>query len=290
MAAALMPRLAALWVLCGAVLKLVTGSPRDLPELVRNLPLDDVLTFQAAISAELFLGVLVLLLPRRAWPLLLALLVAFAALLVPQLDRASCGCWGSATMSPSLMLGMDLVLVGLLVAARPWRLPRESGGRARVALGAAVLAALVPWFWSFERAGATVGGSGSGPPWIDLQVDQWPGKRLAELPIADALGELAALENVDIVIWQKDCSLCADHLEKLAWQRTSEPSPGDLVLIRMRYLEEPGEQASVHRKPEGFGVHEIDAPERPEWTLTPPVHVVVVKGIVVDVRSDLADE
>lgn len=290
MAAALLTRVAALWVLTGAVLKLVTGSPRDLPQLVRDLPLDAVLTFQAVISAELFLGVLALVLPRRAWPLLLALLLVFAALLIPQLDQGSCGCWGRTTMSPRLMLGMDLVLVGLLIAARPWRAPRAGGRRVRLGLGAAVLAALVPWFWSFQAGAPGIGGADGGPPWVKLHLDTWSGKRLAELPIADALGELAALKDVDIIFWQLNCSLCGDHLEKVAWQRAAEPSMNELVLVRMRYLERDDEKPEVKRKPEGFGVHEIDAPAHPEWLLTPPVHVVVVDGVVVDVQSDFAGE
>ena len=286
MLAALLLRLAPLWVLTGAVLKLVTGSPRDLPALVRDLPLDDILTFRLAISAELFIGVLALFLPRRAWPLLMALLVGFALLLLGQLDHGSCGCWGSTTMSPRLMLGMDLVLLGLLFVARPWRARRESRSTVGLALGLAIAAAVVPWVWTFEGAAPETGEPAAGPPWIDLKVKEWPGKKLAELPIADTLGELAALKDVDIVFWQQNCSMCADHLEKLAWERETMPSPSELVLLRMRYLESENEEPSVKTRPEGFGVHELDAPARPEWTLTPPVHVVVVDGLVVEVLKD----
>lgn len=286
MVAALLLRLAPLWVLTGAVLKLVTGSPRDLPALVKDLPLDDVLTFRLAISAELFIGVLALFLPRRAWPLLMALLVGFAALLVDQLEHASCGCWGSTTMSPRLMLGMDLALLGLLVVARPWRAPRAPRRRVGLALGLAVAAAVVPWVWSFRPSTSTTGTPGETSRWIDLKVKEWPGKRLAELPIADTLGELATLKDVDIVFWQQNCAMCADHLEKLAWERETQPSPSELVLLRMRYLENEKEEPSVKIKPEGFGVHDIDAPENPEWTVTPPVHVVVVDGVVVEVLKE----
>ena len=189
-------------------------------------------------------------------------------------------------MSPRLMLGMDLVLLGLLFVARPWRARRESRSTVGLALGLAIAAAVVPWIWTFEGAAPETGEPAAGPPWIDLKVKEWPGKKLAELPIADTLGELAALKDVDIVFWQQNCSMCADHLEKLAWERETMPSPSELVLLRMRYLESEKEEPSVKTRPEGFGVHELDAPARPEWTLTPPVHVVVVDGLVVEVLKD----
>ncbi len=278
----LFPRLAAVWVLFGAALKLTTGSPADLPALVRGLPLDDVLTYRAVLSIEFFVGTLALLAPRRAWPLLAALLLGFALVLTDHLrgGAASCGCLGPRFTIPTpLMLGIDLVMLGLLLVARPWRAATPHRALVIASVVLALAAASVPWWWGGR--GDDAGGDAT-PRWIDLHEATWPGRRVRDLPIADLLGARADMENGAIVLWNASCEDCAHHLERMAFERQATPDPGDLVLIRMRYLEDG--ESKVTRKPEGFGVLELDAPTRPEWTVVPPLHVTVAAGVVVEVR------
>ena len=121
--AVLVTRVAALWVLVGACLKLFMGTPLDLPRVVRELPLDTQLTFQIAIAAELTVGILAMLKPRWAWLLLLTLLLLFDVALITQIREGAtdCGCFGAeVTMPPAVMLVIDSVLILLIVVSRPW--------------------------------------------------------------------------------------------------------------------------------------------------------------------------
>ncbi|MDJ0520843.1 MAG: hypothetical protein QNJ90_02075, partial [Planctomycetota bacterium] len=96
--AAITTRVVALWILFGAVLKLLYGSPADLPQAVKDLPLDIGTTFTAAIAIELALGCFALLRPSRGWLPLLLVLVAFLVVLGTQIAAGdeSCGCFGAA--------------------------------------------------------------------------------------------------------------------------------------------------------------------------------------------------
>ena len=46
-------RIAGLWILVGALLKLFVGAPEDLPQIVQDLPLELGLTYRLAIAAEM---------------------------------------------------------------------------------------------------------------------------------------------------------------------------------------------------------------------------------------------
>lgn len=122
--------LATFWVAAGALFKLFSGSPNDLPPLVQQFFLGPLNTFRGAIAIELCIVVLALLRPRHGWLLLVLLFLVFDAVLVPlvQGGAASCGCFGSKVpIPPWAMMTIDsLLLLGILLS-RPWRnLPRQS--------------------------------------------------------------------------------------------------------------------------------------------------------------------
>src|SRR5262249_10227210 len=104
-------RIGGAWIVAGALLKLLFGTPADLPAPVRNgSPFRPDLTFWLAIAAELAVGLLSLLHPRAAWPILSFVLLFFVAILVKLVlaGAKSCGCFGKAIpFPPGLMLAID---------------------------------------------------------------------------------------------------------------------------------------------------------------------------------------
>src|SRR6185503_10552929 len=108
----------AVWVLTGAVFKLVWGTPALLPGVVRDLPLELGLTYKLAIGIELAIVAIALSKPRWGWPLQASLLLVFDLVLTTQIAAGveSCGCFGAKLeIDPRVMLAIDSVLLaGLL--------------------------------------------------------------------------------------------------------------------------------------------------------------------------------
>jgi len=114
--------LISLWVLAGALFKLLAGTPADLPQVVRDFPLELGLTYKLVIGIELVFATLGLLRPRLGWLPLAAQLVVFLGVLATQLGDENCGCFGSnLSVSPWAMLAVDGTLLVWLLATRPWK-------------------------------------------------------------------------------------------------------------------------------------------------------------------------
>ncbi|MDF1700569.1 MAG: hypothetical protein P1V36_05360, partial [Planctomycetota bacterium] len=146
---AIVTRLVGLWILAGAFLKLFQGSPADLPQVLRDLPLDTGLVFRLAISGELVVGLLAVLRPSRGWLPAKILTLAFLIILVTQVvgGEDSCGCFGAVmTISPMVMLIIDAIAFLALVVVKPWRLERDKAELPWAATALVILGCLVlPW-------------------------------------------------------------------------------------------------------------------------------------------------
>jgi hypothetical protein len=133
-----------LWLLAGAVLKLVDASPSHLPvALIRwmgALGVDLGFVLRFSIAVELVVVGVMWLLPRLARPIGIAMLVSFLPVLIGDvaLGASSCGCFGPVRVHPGVTLAMDLgFLLGLwLLGRRVERLatpvaahPQRGGGR-----------------------------------------------------------------------------------------------------------------------------------------------------------------
>src|SRR5262245_56227487 len=108
--APLIVRLVAAWVITGASYKLFSGSPNDLPPVVREFILGPDLTFRLAIAIELSIALTAILWPHVGWKLLALQLAVFLAILVQLMasGEASCGCFGSkVTIKPVTMFLID---------------------------------------------------------------------------------------------------------------------------------------------------------------------------------------
>ena len=144
-------RLAALWLLAGALFKLLMGSPKDLPPSVlsfaRGIELNADLTLRLAVAIELVIGVLALLRPKLAWLPITLQFIVFEAILLQMVlgGDASCGCFGSQiTVPPQVMLGIDSVVLLCLLLSKPWhQAPAPSPGLPTVLV--LLLCGAAPW-------------------------------------------------------------------------------------------------------------------------------------------------
>jgi hypothetical protein len=264
------------------LLKLLYGTPAGLPRAIQDLPLGLGLTFRLAIALELVIAALALLRPARGWLPLALLLAAFLSVLATQVAAGdtSCGCFGDAlTIAPTLMVALDGLLLLVLLAGRPWRAgSTDPQAPWVVVVLLALLLAALPWLYNRET---TSGGQiTTGRGFVDLEVEQYQGKRFADTVLYSLLPKDLRLEDGLYVIWSPTCEVCAEHLEALYY--SEQNAERDVVLVRsIPNGEEPSEEdVKVHVLPEGEWIKRFDLPLEKDWLATPPVHIVVQKGMV----------
>jgi hypothetical protein len=111
-----------LWVLTGAVFKLIERTPRLLPSNIvkcaigHEMDLDFLL--RTLIGLEFFAVAVMLFMPRVISRVMTVLLLAgFCAILVGEIaaGASSCGCMGKVTLSPWTMLAIDGTLLALVL-------------------------------------------------------------------------------------------------------------------------------------------------------------------------------
>ena len=96
--AALIIRILGLYVLVGALAKVLWGAPSDLPAVLLNaIEWDPEGLFVLVIAVELMTSGVVLIAPRVGWPFLACVLSGFLTVLVLQasMGESSCGCFSS---------------------------------------------------------------------------------------------------------------------------------------------------------------------------------------------------
>ena len=231
-----------------------------------------------------------------AIPLWWTAVACFAALAVVSLTRGlggatSCGCFGSASVSPWIALAIDLVALVLLLAARPAPgqadpsaaelAAEEPPGRLRpylAATGAAILlaAAAVSAIVADRSRLLADGMTQSGDVWV-LEPNQWKGKPLPVLDDTD-LGERLRAGRWELILYHRDCSRCQ-------------------ALIRRRLSASHADQdrlALVEVPPYGAAAGADDPPwltrghltDRKEWFVATPVTIRLDEGTVVEVATD----
>jgi hypothetical protein len=271
-------RLAGLWILAGGVLKLLLGTPGDLPQVVRDLPVDWLTSYRVVIAIEVFAGLLALAKPARGWLPALLLLLAFGAVLGTQVvaGASSCGCFGAKIkVPPGVGLGVDVGLLLLLLLARPWRL---RGGRTDVvdAVAFAVLGALAPMV--VDRTAGVPGLTTQ----VILDVERWAGRPVDELPFVPHAGEFHRFDGLWF-LWKETCEVCDMCLFRMKDPERGETGQREVTLFRLPPdLDAP---RKVHAIPEGPFVHHATLSDAVDWVGTPPIEIVVAEGRVVSARS-----
>lgn len=122
--AGLIVRLGGAYILLGALGKTFFGTPADLPAaLLRWMYWNHHALLVLVVATEALVGVIAMIAPRLAWPVVMAALLAFTSMLGVQISEgaASCGCFGSVVaVPPWVMLIVDGLLLALLAWGRPW--------------------------------------------------------------------------------------------------------------------------------------------------------------------------
>lgn len=199
--------LACLWVGLGASFKLVSATPMDIPPVVRGftlrfLGLDAAETYRFAITIELSIVALALLVPRKGWLLLAAQYAVFLVVLAAQMasGATSCGCFGgTVTLAPWQMAAIDLPLLLFLLLSRPHQRLPEATPRptALLALVAAVvLAALAP-FHFLKTGGGPPPSASPGAGAQDVATAGTQDEGPATPPIAEGPEE-AGVDTADV--------------------------------------------------------------------------------------------
>ncbi|HED66612.1 MAG TPA: hypothetical protein ENJ09_13780 [Planctomycetes bacterium] len=286
--------LGALWLLAGALFKLFLGTPNDLPPIVREFPLELGLTYNGAITIELVIAALALLVPRRGWIGLGLVFLVFDAILVRMLDAPSCGCFGSkVSLPPAVMLGIDSGLLVAMLAARPWRLaPR----RIPTLVLAPTLAAVAVLPWLLDRQVTTLAepgiahsteDSGAGERWLELDVESWVGKSLDETPLADFIDLDSLIPDGIWVLYRTTCDHCAAHLAHLAQTEVGERM---VTLVRLEEKTDNEANRVVHLMPEGGFVQHAELPDSLTYVITTPGELIVENGIIVSAKEAASDQ
>ncbi len=289
-------RAAALWILAGALFKLLLGTPADLPQVVRDFPLELGLTYKLAIAIELCVASVAILRPRIGWIPLTAVYLVFEVVLVTQMagGEASCGCFGSdVPMKPWMMMVMDTVLLVAVLVTRPWRI---TGGLPWVAvLVACAIGIALPFLLDRQASGpaadggGTEGGGGLGQEWAELNVEDWEGELIYDTELAKWIeGDPYSLPGDGLwVIWRWTCEHCALHLEELALNPTSHPF---IVLVRLKEPHDTEANRAVFVMPQGDNVLEASCPPNVEYVITTPGELLVEGGIIVSAEEGVGAE
>ncbi|MBI1851005.1 MAG: hypothetical protein HYR85_11735 [Planctomycetes bacterium] len=278
-------RAAGLWVLAGALFKLFLGTPADLPEVLRHLPIGLGLTYKLAIGVELVVAALALLRPRWGSTVVAATFLVFGGVLASQIaaGAATCGCFGSTIpMPPWGMLAIDGTLLVAMLLTRPWA--GASVGLQPIVLGVVlIVAAALPWFFDREATQPGVKG-GALKGFVALDLAKMVGKNIDETEIAKWMkGDVHELPpDGTWILWRWTCEHCAEHLEKLALHPPDTPA---LVLVRLEETGDNEKNKKVFVLPTGPNVLQASLRDDVTYVITTPGELVLENGIIVAGRE-----
>jgi len=284
--------LAALWILFGASMKLLLGTPADLPAAVRGLPLDLGVLWKGAIAIELAVASLGLLRPRIGWMPVAALLFVFEWILAGQIasGAASCGCFGPTIPIPPLaMATVDGALLLVLLLARPWKNLTPCSAPLWMVGAALVLSGTLPLILDRE---ATHGEKGDGQGgWVELDLEGMVGQNIWDTPLANHLEQDVYSLPMDglWVLWRQDCEHCAAHFDRLD---PGGPDTPMLILVQLR--QDHDTEANRIAYPPAAGPSVVHATLRAgvDYVVTTPGELVLSEGVVTAGREgvDASDD
>ena len=290
--AATIVRLAALWVLAGACYKLFSGSPNDLPPIVREFFLGPDLTFRLAIAIELSIALTALVVPRVGWALLVAQFAVFLAILVQLMlsGVSSCGCFGSkVTISPRTMFTIDTICLLAILASKPWRIPkRDREPSLLIPLVGTALAFLAPFVYIESASNAVVAQrdaeTGAWKPlegiekkrYAELYPSTWVGKDIHDTELAAYMDVDAQVTDGTWILYRVSCDHCATYLRHL--YESFDPAEGRFCTY-VRLSEEGDEEARVVNPDHlAYGMEAV-LPEL-AWVVTTPWRLELEGGVV----------
>jgi hypothetical protein len=282
-------RLVALWVMTGAAYKLFSGSPNDLPPVVRDFFLGPELTFKLAIAIELSIGFITLLRPRVGWILLSLQMLVFIAILAQLVaaGESSCGCFGSKiTIPPWVMMTVDAVGLALILLPRPWAsLPSKEPPLALAAV-AVVASCVAPWLVISTPAPAVANVDAETGEWklpdelprfAELEPESWVGKPINETQLAVWTDVDLQIQDGTWILYRVGCEHCGAYLRKLH-EEYDWNDPKFYTYVRLsEENEEESRQVDASMMPPG---EEAILPATVDWVVTPPWRLELAGGVV----------
>jgi hypothetical protein len=285
-----------LWLGTGAVLKIIDGSPSNLPSALvkwfggNGFDLRFLLEF--SIAVELVVVGAMLLLPSLARTVGIVMLAAFVPVLIGDLalGASSCGCFGAVQVPPWVTLTTDLLFLFCLVYV------------ARGVPSLAVTATVPTWrvlavgLWSILAVAAAFGLTAKGEDVVKNgaaaavsvaagpeegyylpDYASWIGQPFRSLPIAGWITGLPA--DLDqgaqyVLFYRKDCEHCHELMEIFFSDRLPLPTTAVAVPERAGF-------PTVNVQPFACGGCRLaELPSGYDWFLQTPVLVRLADGVV----------
>jgi len=285
-----------LWFFVGAVLKLIDGSPSNLPvPLVKwlgaaGMDLRFVLEFSIAVEF-IVVGAMVLLPSLSRW-IGIVMLAAFVPILFGDvaMGAASCGCFGAVEMPPWVTLSTDLFFLACLVfLARgvqslkmsrtlpTWRVVAVAGWSVASVAVAFGLTAGGTSVAVEEETAAVVAPSGPTEGYYLPEYDAWVGQSFTELDLASWIRDLP--EDLDqgqqyLLFYRLDCEHCHELMEVFFADRAPLPTTAVAIPERDGF---PSEGVQPFACGE---CRRADLPTGIDWFFATPVLVRLADGVV----------
>ncbi len=289
-----------LWLLAGALTKLVDLSPTSLPTVLVKLMgasgVDLGFVLRLSIAVELAAVAVIWLLPALARPVATVMLGFFFVILLGDLflGASSCGCFGKVTVPPVVTLIIDGgLLLGVVLLGRRSRSLSCKATQPTWQVVAAAMACLVAMAVAFGRPmptaaapssdGAQPTASASSTVPLPAQnyylpdYSTWIGKAWADLDISHWVeGAPADLQQGQqfIVFYRKDCEHCHELLELFFSGTLSSPTTVVAVPDKAGFP-----TAGLQPMP-CTECREAELPAGIDWLLQTPVVVRLTDGVV----------
>jgi hypothetical protein len=302
-----------LWILVGATFKLVEASPRLLPKTILD-PADkmgiDLFILLAVLIALEFLAIAVMVfIGRWARAMAIFMLASFCLILLGEIAKGSdtCGCLGTFSPSPWLMLAIDgVLLLGVILFAPPagerqtpaWR--TVAATVATLGLGATSFAVLIPRAQGSEVIKSNGNGNGEngngnngtngGDPktgplplpsyWYCSQekIDAWTGRPWGEAELFRYL----PVPPVDLdtgTHYVAFYSFTCDHCEEMFDELVTQPALAATVLA-IEVPPPPGSEDVDGFEMPPTACQFTALPAGVDWIITTPLAFRIENGIV----------
>ncbi len=295
-----------LWILSGALFKITEQSPKLLPknfiQQVESMGLDLYWVLAVLIAVEFAAVSVMLLVPKLARAAAVFMLGAFCLVLLNEMragNMESCGCLGSASPPPWMMLiGDFILLMGVVIfKPHPLQLTSQRVGWA-LASGGILIGSGLAFGLVLSEAGSgaivqmtsnNVEGEVPGrttpaleerqlPSYYVLDTDDWVGRNISDIDLFQYIPGLP--ETIDegrqyLVFFSRTCDHCQMLLEfHFAF---GEVAPTTLVAIPES---KSGFETEGLLDQPCLDCTELELPVGTDWLMTPPVLVAIEDGIV----------
>jgi hypothetical protein len=310
-----------LWILTGVAAKLVESSPRLLPKKMLDdaaaLGIDLNVLLAVIISLEVLAVLVIALLGRVSRVAAAFMLAAFCLVLLREIfaGSTSCGCMGSISPSPWVMLAIDAAMLVGVLAFKPYRFAQmDNRFWPPIAVAGLFVVGTALSFWRVVPMGGTppppandqatsnngpaapTGATGPATPdvttpagWTPAalpdyfyvsDIDTWTGRAWTEIPLITYLPERP--EGLDegtryVVFYSRTCEHCQEM-----FQKDLAPNPG--LARQVTAVEIPAKKDKLR----GDGYWPMPNNESTpmtlplgcDWIISPPLTLEIVDGVV----------